>query len=128
MGLAIGPAAAAETQEWVGGAADVGIVDESQRGFMAQLSAYVGPLLKHSQHRDHWDDGDSRDRGDAIVADEMRNVGDDDCSGGGRNVDEYLPKPIRDMKCGECDTETGHRAGEQTLRQHATFRLAVDDE
>ena len=57
MGMLVRPTARAETEERVGGGADVGVGHEAERRLVAQLGADVGPLAEDG------DDDEERNRG-----------------------------------------------------------------
>ncbi len=128
MGLPIRPPAAPQTKNRVGGAADVGVLDESQRRFVAQFGADVWPLLKDCHDCDQRNNDHGADRGGAIVGNELRHVRESDRGGGGDRVDDQLPHLVGDVKRRERDSVARDGARQQTFRDNSTLDVAVHDQ
>ena len=124
MRLPIRPAAATQAKKRVGGAADVGVGDESERGLVAQLRAYVGPLLEGRDHGDERDDRRDHRRSQPLIGKKSRNERRCDGNDRGDDVDDELPQLVCHMQRGEGDAVAGDGPGGEAFGDDAALVLA----
>ena len=103
----------AQAKQGVGGGADVRVVDEADRRFVAQLRADVRPLTEDGhEHDERQSCGNREERvrsGHAVGRGKRRQRGYADRDRCRDGVDHQLPGFVRHVKRGERDPVAGHR-------------------